>query len=188
MTQNKDLLERMKAYEAKHKPSLVEDVIIDEAPISDIENTEAPETAEENGIAYTINKLIIDEWEAISSYNDAILMLSTQEGFESEVNVLRDIVAEENIHIGQLQKLLEKFSPNAKNIAVGEEEAATQLVEAMNISNSYKIDKPSCTFRVTKTDDGKTYISSIHLYDDAEYHWAYSKDDINYKIFIWVSC
>ena len=56
-------------------------------------------------------------------------MLSTQEGFESEVNVLRDIVAEENIHVGQLQKLMEKFSPNAKNIAVGEEEAATQLVE-----------------------------------------------------------
>jgi len=86
----------------------------------------APETPEDTGIAGILNNLIIDEWEAIDGYNSAIVTL-TDLGKYDEVDVLKDIVNEENIHVGQLQKVLELVSPNAASIGEGEAEAAEQL-------------------------------------------------------------
>jgi len=78
------------------------------------------------GIAFELNTLIQDEWEAIQGYNDAIVAAET-EGFHDIAKVLKDIVNEENIHVGQLQKVLELVSPNAASIGEGEAEAAEQL-------------------------------------------------------------
>lgn len=44
--------------------------------------------------------------------------------------VVKDILVEENKHIGQLQELLKKVSPNAENIEAGAEEARGQVIEA----------------------------------------------------------
>lgn len=87
---------------------------------------EAPETPEDMGIAGVLNNLIIDEWEAIDGYNSAIVTLADL-GKYDEVEVLKDIVNEENIHVGQLQQIMKSVSPNAESIGEGEVEAAEQL-------------------------------------------------------------
>ena len=45
------------------------------------------------------------------------------------------------------------------------------------------IDRVKCSAKVY--DDGSIWVSTHHPYDDADYHWAVSKDDgIGYKIYI----
>ena len=87
---------------------------------------ETPEPGPEAGIASLVNKLIIDEWEAIQGYNDAIVAAET-EGYSDIANVLRDIANEENLHVGQLEQVMQQLSPNAESINQGEVEADEQL-------------------------------------------------------------
>lgn len=87
---------------------------------------ETPKEGAESGIAAVINKLIIDEWEAIQGYNDAIVNAEL-EGYSNIANVLTEIANEENIHVGQLQKALETISPQTDSIKKGEDEAEKQL-------------------------------------------------------------
>lgn len=70
--------------------------------------------------------LIKDEWEAIQGYNKTIKELLGKVP-EDVISVLRDILDEENIHVGQLQELLKKYDSSADNILKGEEEAIKQL-------------------------------------------------------------
>lgn len=99
----------------------------------------APQTPAKVTVANTLNTLIRDEWEAIEGYNDALSTLralcSSEDDeaaplFESAgiIKVIEDIVNEENLHVGQLQKVLELVSPNAESIKTGDEEAEKQLV------------------------------------------------------------
>ena len=44
--------------------------------------------------------------------------------------VIKDILVEENKHIGQLQELLKAVSPNAENIEAGVDEAKEQVEDA----------------------------------------------------------
>ena len=60
-----------------------------------------------------ISALVEDEWEAITGYTDAItklraLHLDNQDEIEEEIS---DIVGEENMHVGQLQKLIDQIDP-----------------------------------------------------------------------------
>ena len=87
---------------------------------------ETPKEGAESGIAAVINKLIIDEWEAIQGYNDAIVN-AEMEGYSNIANVLTEIANEENMHVGQLQKALETISPQTDSIKKGEDEAEKQL-------------------------------------------------------------
>lgn len=79
------------------------------------------------GIADTIINLINDEWEAVQGYNNFLELLNNSQYDESTKRVIKDIVAEENKHVGQLQELLKRISPNTSQIAVGEKEAKHQL-------------------------------------------------------------
>ena len=78
----------------------------------------------DTGIANEINSLIRDEYETIEKYNNIVPNL---ENYQDMIPVIQDIVAEENTHVGQLQKLLGVISPNVENINKGEEEAQEQL-------------------------------------------------------------
>ena len=91
--------------------------------------------------ANTLNELTKSEYETINQYNDFLLaiqnMVTRPEGVaEEDFNpqicpnleasieaVIKDILAEENKHIGQLQELLKAVSPNAENIEAGADEA-----------------------------------------------------------------
>lgn len=97
--------------------------------------------------ANTLNELTKSEYETINQYNDFLLaiqnMVTRPEGVaEEDFNpqicpnleasieaVIKDILAEENKHIGQLQELLKAVSPNAENIEAGADEAEEQMEE-----------------------------------------------------------
>lgn len=120
----------------KNKLTLNEDLftpieIISCEDESSEEPLSAPQSSAASGMAQVINNLIVDEWDAISGYNSALETVKAQgmEHQEEAIKILTDIVNEENIHVGQLQKLLELYSPNAESINSGVEEADKQIIE-----------------------------------------------------------
>ena len=51
--------------------------------------------------------LIKDEWEAIDGYNTAIATLRVEDaGYNEILPILKDIVNEEMIHVGQLESVM----------------------------------------------------------------------------------
>ena len=106
----------------------VKDVELTEAlDDSTIDATEeGPSTGEDTGIASLLIDAINDEWTTIDKYN-AIIATLRDVGHDEFIPVINDIVVEENLHVGQLQTLLNQISPNVANIAEGEAEAAEQL-------------------------------------------------------------
>ena len=90
------------------------------------ESERVPQTGEEVGLSNMIIQEINGEWETIQHYNDLIALMRAQ-GYDDMVDVISDIVAEENTHIGQLQKCLQVISPNVSKIDAGETEAIEQL-------------------------------------------------------------
>ena len=96
------------------------------------ETPSGPATGAETGIANQLIEMINGEWNTIADYNNLIAML-TQYGFEEFIPVIEDINNEENLHVGQLQALLQKISPNTGSIEQGELEASSeQMNESLN--------------------------------------------------------
>lgn len=85
-----------------------------------------PQEGPEAGLAQLLIDAINGEWETVNQYN-SLLIMAKAEGFEEFIPVLEDINTEENKHIGQLQELLKKVSPNAEAIDSGAEEAQEQF-------------------------------------------------------------
>lgn len=88
----------------------------------------APISPEHNGIYTLLNSLVADEIEAIDGYNGALQTILSIDEIDSTIKediikVLTDIAGEENIHIGQLQKIQELVNPQTQLIKDGEEEA-----------------------------------------------------------------
>lgn len=108
--------------------ALTEDVDSSEEK-KDEESLDPPEAGEPIGVANLLNMLIKSEWDAIEDYNSAIQTLAGMNFDETILNIIKDIVGEEHVHVGQLQKALETVSPNVGNIQEGEKEAAEQLQE-----------------------------------------------------------
>ena len=115
----------------KLSEDMFDDVVLVEVPdvVASIEADDitppGPEVGDATGIADMILDLINDENEAIKGYNDAKANISCPDF----AKVLDDIAAEEMNHVGMLQTLLKKVSPNAEVIAQGEEEAENMLNE-----------------------------------------------------------
>ena len=67
-----------------------------------------------------LSALIKGEWDAIDQYNS---VLSTLESLDNELatETLKEIVYEEYIHVGQLEKLAQDINPDAENITTGYE-------------------------------------------------------------------
>ena len=67
-----------------------------------------------------LSALIKGEWDAIDQYNS---VLSTLESLDNDLatETLKEIVSEEYIHVGQLEKLAQDVNPDAENIAAGHE-------------------------------------------------------------------
>lgn len=94
---------------------------------------------ENNGLSTILNMLIKDEFDAIQGYNDAIVNFET-EGRGDLVQVLKDIVNEENLHVGQLEVLLEQVNGAANSIDQGKAEAETQLTDTQVLESLNKKD------------------------------------------------
>ena len=139
------------SLEEKTEECLTEDVEIEietkDEPKVEVEDSdehsiknvpEMPTTDCKMVVANILNPLIKDELEAIDGYNSAVAtfrgMLEDETtdksiDYKGIIAVISEITNEENLHIGQLEKLLETVSPNAKSIDDGKEEAAEQLEE-----------------------------------------------------------
>ena len=79
-----------------------------------------------HGMLGLVNSLIISEYDAIDQYNSA-MATAEAEGNIDIIPILKDIIAEEHMHVGQLQAAAKLFDQSANNIDKGEEEAIDQL-------------------------------------------------------------
>lgn len=90
-----------------------------------------PQPGPDTGVADLLIAAINDEWEAIRTYNSLVASLSAETTnnpqFADMINVINDINAEENKHVGQLQEILKAISPNAHMINQGEIEGKQQF-------------------------------------------------------------
>lgn len=71
---------------------------------------------EDKSVVGILSALIQDEWEAVTGYENAINDINNSgeidEKLKEEIfSEIKDIVGEENIHVGQLQKLIDKINP-----------------------------------------------------------------------------
>lgn len=79
------------------------------------------------GVSTILDALIKDELEAIDGYNGAIATLES-EGYSEFTEVLNNIINDEKNHIGNLQELLNKVSPDTHTeIQKGKDEAKAIL-------------------------------------------------------------
>ena len=107
------------------------------------DKTAVIEPGKDSAMAEIINKLIIDEWEAISGYNSASVT-AQQMGLEDAAELFSDLSKEETEHVGELQELLKSFDKNTDAIEDGAEEARNKLDESFSSSeirsiiNKYK--------------------------------------------------
>lgn len=104
-----------------------DDSLIDNGEVVNTEkpDEQTPETPEDNGVARLILHAINGETDTIAEYNDLIANTDN----EDIIRIIQDITAEENNHIGMLQKALELISPNASNIDGGMKEAEGMIEE-----------------------------------------------------------
>ena len=129
------------------------------------------------GIAQDLNYLIKDELEAVDGYNSVLATWRDADKFPEVIAVLKDIVDEEMLHIGQLQRALELVSPNAKNIQAGVKEAEEQIVDEAEKQKEKEIEKAEEKFRdkidvevedsVEDIEDGEKEVVDIDVVEES---------------------
>lgn len=120
---------KKKIHSSKTNESLKEDIT------EPAQETTSTESQKESGLTAVVNSLINDENEAIDGYNSAIVNFEV-EGRGDLTEVFRSILAEEQVHIGELQTVLNKINPETvPNIEDGQQEAQETL------DNNIDIDK-----------------------------------------------
>ena len=144
--------------ETKDEPKVeVEDS--DEHSIKNV--PDMPQTDCKMTIATLLNPLIKDELEAIDGYNSTVATIRSMMedettdksiDYEGIIAVISEITNEENLHIGQLEKLLETVSPNAKSIDDGKDEATEQLEETSDNEEEVEVEE-STEKEETKVED-----------------------------------
>ena len=93
-------------------------------------------------ISNMLQSLIKGEWDAIELYNSTLATLSSTQNFSNNLNadvadvkaVIEDIVKEEYIHIGQLEKILQTKDENSTHIEDGKVEAAIDTQQVTPIA------------------------------------------------------
>ena len=163
------------SLEKKTEECLTEDVEIEietkDEPKVEVEDSdehsiknvpEMPTTDCKMVVANILNPLIKDELEAIDGYNSAVATFRgmLEDGttdksidYNGIIAVISEITNEENLHIGQLEKLLETVSPNAKSINDGKEEAAEQLEETSEEEVEKEVEKEETIEQVEEKED-----------------------------------
>jgi len=95
------------------------------------EDMQGPESGSDAGVTDLLISAINDEWSTIRSYNSLIETLKYESAnnpdYAAFIQILNEINAEENKHVGQLQEILAKLSPNAQYIDRGREEGRSQF-------------------------------------------------------------
>ena len=90
------------------------------------------------GLNTLINSLITDEYEAIDGYNSAIVTFEA-EGKGEFTDVIRDIIKDEQNHIGNLQILLKEVQPDVLDNFEHGQGQAEQILDADNTSDETEL-------------------------------------------------
>lgn len=135
---------------------------------------DVPNTNEEIMVSNLLITMINEEWSMVSHYNDLIVALN-QFGHPELAEQIVEIVNEDNVHIGNLQALLQTISPNAQCIQQGEQEVLIQpevnnIVEDVQpkkykfglIANNYSL--PRLCIGEVISEDTDTYNIKTALY------------------------
>lgn len=73
-----------------------------------------------------VNTLIKNKWDSIDLFNSILLSFRQANNTEAE-SILNDIINEEYVHVGQLEKLAQLINPVAENIENGQHETESQV-------------------------------------------------------------
>lgn len=90
------------------------------------------------GLNTLINSLITDEYEAIDGYNSAIVTFEA-EGKGEFTDVIRDIIKDEQNHIGNLQILLKEVQPDVLDNFEHGQGQAEQILDTDNTSDETEL-------------------------------------------------
>lgn len=124
-----------------------------------------------------ISALIKDEWEAIDGYNGAILSLSAINR-EDAIPVLKDIISEEYVHIGQLEKLLQSMIPVSNEMEAGAKEAETQISDVVEDDNSKKLSESFTFIKSKQVPDSDGFLTDYSMYKvDDKYVMIFGDSD-----------
>ena len=101
-------------------------------------------------ISNMISSLIKGEWDAVELYNSTLVTLSSPNDFANNLNsniadvkqVIEDIIKEEYIHIGQLEKLLQSKDANSAHIEDGKLEAAVETQQVVPLTPQPQPEQP----------------------------------------------
>ncbi len=134
----------------------IEETDLDESLVGEITDAQPIEDGACVGMASVISDLIKDEYEAIDGYNSAIATAEA-EGFGDMINVLTEIQAEENLHIGQLQAIMNTLDPNAHLVDDGQQEGVEQLANPLggnefveeSLNEDVEIGRPDYAYDMT---------------------------------------
>lgn len=127
-----DILQGFKEFaEITNNNKLLDEVTKRQIKISkneDLEETSQviDDDTSNHGMLGLVNSLIISEYDAIDQYNSA-MATAEAEGNIDIIPILKDIIAEEHTHVGQLQAAAKLFDQSANNVDKGKEEATDQL-------------------------------------------------------------
>ena len=157
---NNDVIKSLKSL------GMLKENISEDMSFSTDETEEKTIEPENNGISMIINNLIKDEYEAIDAYNSAITTFKDIGKSDEAISVLNDIVAEENIHVGQLQRLMELFDPNADKVSDGVEEASEQIENDLDMSDEEFLEKFAEWYDPTKGNSFNYDTSAIPNYSN----------------------
>lgn len=106
----------------------IEPVVVELEPVP--EEPTDDKKAEDLGVSSMFSSLIQDEWKTIDAYKSTLATLLDIGGHEGEIKVLEDIIAEETMHVGQLESCVNGVAPESEdNLEAGKDEAETQLAE-----------------------------------------------------------
>lgn len=113
-------------YVPKHKNTYDDDLYIDDV---DALFAEGPAPGSDTGVAEMLMSAIKEEFTTIQTYNSMIstMLAENVSEYTSIIALIREIIVEENKHVGQLEEALKLISPNAENIDKGAEEGKSQL-------------------------------------------------------------
>ena len=134
------------------------------------ESLQGPTSGSDSGVTDLVITAINDEWEAIRTYNSIIETLKYEapnnDDYVRFIQILNDINAEENKHVGQLQEILQRLSPNAKFIDKGRDEGRSQFNFANGLLQVQAWEPKQTTATVTPDVSGEDAGTLTDIDDD----------------------
>lgn len=123
---NKDLEKVKKDFiKESKKPAkklILSEELTEEEHISNVSNDDL-------GLTSLVSTLIKHEWESIDLYNSILLTFRQANNQEAE-EILNNIINDDYVHVGQLEKLAQLINPLVNNIELGQQETESQVGEA----------------------------------------------------------